>query len=338
MMKKARSIKSFSSCTGIGIDVSKDKLDIAGLLDKTDIWLTRANTPKSVNHFAEQLSTAGYQGTIICESTGHYHLKLAIACERYGLNLIVINPLQASKHSQAKIRKVKDDPVDAHTLATMNITERNLPKVARITLDKALIILKMGQLASLEKQLQKMNQSRKQYEETYRELGLDLGASQQTLSDLCQSLKKVKMAVEKELNALLIEAMGNTKDFENLNSIPGFSTTVSALVGNLERDVKSADSWVAFMGYDVSIRKSGQWVGRGKITKRGNAYLRKRMYQAAWGACLSYEYIRAHYDTLKAQGRSHVESVIIIARKLLKIAYHVVMTQTKFDRKKSVFA
>jgi len=338
MMKKARSIKSFSSCSGIGIDVSKDKLDIVGLLDKTDIWITRSNTPKADNHFAEQLSKAGYQGTIICESTGHYHLKLAIACEQYGLNLIVINPLQASKHSQAKIRKVKDDPADAHTLATMNVTERHLPKVARITPAKALITLKMGQLSSIEKQLQKMNQSRKQYEETYRELELTLGASQVVLSDLCRELKQVKMAIEKELNALLIEAMGGMTDFDNLSSIPGFSKTVSALVGHLERDVKSADSWVAYMGYDVSVRKSGKWVGRGKITKRGNPYLRKRMYQAAWGACLSYDYIRAHYDTLKAEGRSHVESVIIIARKLLKIAYHVVMTQTKFDRKKSVFA
>jgi len=336
-MKKAPSIKLFSQSLGIGIDISKANLAIAGLTNNDWLYKSIANKKQSLRRFAKILSEAGYENKIICESTGHYHLKLAVVCEEFGLNLLVLNPLQASKHSKAKIRKVKTDPEDSYTLATMCLTERNLPEPAHITLPKALIRLKMGQLASLEKQLQKMSQSLNQYEETYRELGLELSETQQALREQQCTLKGLQKQFRKELDALLIEAIPDKKDFENLCSVPGFSNNVSGLVGNLRRDVKSADSWVAFIGYDVSIRESGIWKGRGKLTKRGNAYLRKRMFQAAWGACLSYDYMRTYYDKLKEDGRNHVEAVCMIARKLLRIAYHVVMNKTPFDKNKSVF-
>ena len=79
----------------------------------------------------------------------------------------------------------------------------------------------------------------------------------------------------KELELLLIDANPSKEKFDNLCSIPGFSNAVAGLVGNFKQDVKSADSWVAYTGLDVSIRDSGQWKGRGKLTKRGNADLRK---------------------------------------------------------------
>jgi len=62
------------------------------------------------------------------------------------------------------------------------------------------------------------------------------------------------------------------------------------------------------------------------------------LFQAAWGACLNYDYIRAYYDGLKAKGRNHVEAVVIIARKLLKIAYHLLTTETQFDKNQTIFA
>ena len=64
-------------------------------------------------------------------------------------------------------------------LATMCITEPDLPKAAQLTIPKVLIRLKMGQLASIEKHLQQLQQSLAQYEETYKELDLELSGYQQ---------------------------------------------------------------------------------------------------------------------------------------------------------------
>lgn len=247
--------------------------------------------------------------------------------------LTSLNPLQSSKHSKASVRKTKTDPHDGLMLATMCITEPDLPKPAELTESKALIRLKMGQIAALEKQLQKMHQSLMQYEETYNELGFALSDLQLNLREHCGTLKKLQRQLSKELEDLLEEALPEDTSYARLCEIPGYSNIVSGLVGQFDRNVKGAHSWTAYVGLDVSVRESGTWKGRGKLTKRGNAYLRKRLYQSAWGACLNYDYIRAYYDRLKDQGRKHVEAVCIIARKLLRIAYHVVVDNVHFDQK-----
>jgi len=332
-MKKAPSMEVFGDCLGVGVDVSKAELVVVGITSNESYIRCVNNEMKAIRALATGLQEGGYHGRIVCESTGHYHLKLAVICHQYGLQLVVINPLQSSKHSKASIRKTKTDPEDARMLATMCITEPDLPGPAELTLDNALIRLTMGQLASIEKQLQQQQQSLAQYEETYAELGLEPSESQQALRRHCNALKRLQKQFEKELEALLLQGEPDDEDTHKLHAIPGFSPVVSGLVGQFDRNVKGADSWVAYVGLDVSVRESGTWKGRGKLTKRGNAYLRKRLFQAAWGACMNYDYVRAYYDQLKSQGRKHVEAVCIIARKLLRIAYHVVTKGIQFDQK-----
>ena len=332
-MRKASTVKVFKDCLGIGIDVSKAELVVVGLTT-SEPYIKRVNNRlTSVKAFVRALKKSGYDGKMICESTGHYHLKLALTCHEIGMEIIVLNPLQSSKHTKANVRKTKTDPEDGLTLATMCITEPNLPKPMQLTVPKALIRLKMGQLASIEKQLQKSQRSLMQYEETYAALRLELSELQLRLRDHFQLLKQLRKQMEKELEALLVENMPDHDSYTRLRKLPGYSDVVSGLVGQLDRQVKGSGSWVAYVGVDVSVRESGTWRGRGKLTKRGNAYLRKRLYQAAWGACMNYDYVRAYYDQLKAKGRNHVEANCIISRKLLRIAYHVVVNEKEYDPK-----
>jgi transposase len=332
-MRKASTVKIFKDCLGIGIDVSKVELVVVGLTTGEPYIKRVTNQLTSIKAFVRALNKAGYGNKIICESTGHYHLKLALACHELGMEIIVLNPLQSSKHSKAKVRKTKTDAEDGLMLATMCLTEPNLPKPMRLTTSKALIQLKMGQLASIEKQLQKSQSSLNQYEETYAELGLELSELQISLRAHHRSLKRLQGQLVRELEGLLVEGMADRGSYTRLCSLPGYSNVVSGLVGQLDRQVKGANSWVAYAGLDISVRESGTWKGRGKLTKRGNAYLRKRLFQAAWGACMNYDYVRAYYDTLKAQGRNHTEAICMISRKLLKIAYHVVVNEKEYDAK-----
>ena len=332
-MKNASTIKVFQDCLGIGIDVSKAELAVVGIKSDEHYLKCIRNDMKAIKAYIQRLHQSGYRGKVVCESTGHYHLKLALVCHQIGVELIVLNPLQSSKHNKAKIRKTKTDPQDALMLATMCITEPDLPQPAQLTLSKVLIRLKMGQLASIEKHLQQFKQSLAQYEETYAGLGLALSDHQQALRAHGSSLKRLRKQLEKELEVLLSQALADDESLADLRELPGYSNVVAGLVGNLDRQVKGADSWTAFVGLDVSVRQSGTWTGRGRLTKRGNAYMRKRLFQAAWGACLNYDYVRAYYDRLKIQGRKHAEAVCIIARKLLRIAYHVVTKKIQFDPK-----
>lgn len=330
-MKNASFRQQLSTCQGIGIDVSKAELVVGGLTADEPILKRISNQRSSVWAFVRAIRDSDYRGKMICESTGHYHLKLMLACAELGVELTVLNPLQASKHSQAKIRKTKTDAVDALTLASMCLTEPNLPKPTRLNAADTLIRLKMGQLAALEKQLQQGQRSMNQYAETYAELGFELSPQQRALQVHYQELKKLRRQMERELEVLLMERMASDETHLRLSAVPGFSKLVCGLVGQFDREVSNARAWVAYVGLDVSVRESGTWKGRGRITKRGNAYLRKRLYQSAWGAYMHDAQIKAYYETLKARGRNHVEALCIIARKLLRIAFEIVVNGKTYD-------
>lgn len=332
MMKNAPGLETFCDCHGVGIDVSKATLEVVGIAGDT-VWRTQlANNEAAIDTFAQALRAGGYSGTLVCEATGHYHLLLGLVCARYGLDLRIINPLQSHKHQQSRIRKTKTDAVDGYVLATMCATERDLPEAAGLQPNQVLARLQQGQLHALEKQLQRLARSVATYTETYAKLGLRPGRSLVRLQETVAQLRAVKRQLQNELEVLLTQASADRDDLARVQALPGFSPLVAGLVSTaFDRHAKSGRSWVAYAGLDVSVRESGTWRGRGALTKRGNSYLRKRLYCAAWGAVMNYTEVRAYYDRLKAAGRNHVEALCIIARKLLRIAYAILVKGKEYD-------
>ena len=330
-MKKASTLETFCDCTGIGIDVSKATLEVVGIAGAL-VWRREIeNSEAEIERLAQALNAGGYRDKVICEATGHYHLLLGLVFGRYGLDLRIINPLQSSKHQKARVRKTKTDAMDGYVLATMCESERDLPEAAALRPESVLARLKQGQLHALDKQLQRLGRSVAAYTETYAQLGLAPGASAAALVRVVAELKAAKRQCQKELEELLAQATAEN-DLDKLRVLPGFSPLVAGLVGTaFNRHARSERSWVAYAGLDVSVRQSGIWRGRGKLTKRGNSYLRKRLYCAAWGAVMNYAEVRAYYDRLKAAGRNHVEALCIIARKLLRIAYAILVKGKEYD-------
>lgn len=333
MIKNAASMKTFGRCHNLGIDVSKATLEVVGC-SEAGIWKRKIdNQLGEIEQLSQALVKAGYVGKIVCESTGHYHLLLALVFARYGLDLRIINPLQSSKHQTARIRKTKTDPIDGYVLATMCQTERDLPKAANLQPKQVLARLRQGQLQSLDKQIQRLNRSLATYRETYDQLNLESGEAIETIGSALAQLRCAKKQLEAELESAYLE-LAEANDVVQLRAIPGYSDLMASMVaGAFDRDVKSDRSWVAFAGLDVSVRESGTWVGRGKITKRGNSFIRKRLYNAAWGAKMNYPEVRRYYEQLRSQGRHYVETLCIIARKLLRIAYTILVTGKTYDPK-----
>ena len=59
MMKKARALKVFCDCTGIGIDVSKATLEVVGLAGE-EVWRAEiANTESAIERLAKTLKAGG---------------------------------------------------------------------------------------------------------------------------------------------------------------------------------------------------------------------------------------------------------------------------------------
>ena len=89
---------------------------------------------------------------------------------------------------------------------------------------------------------------------------------------------------------------------------------------------------VAFAGLDPSTFQTGSFTGtRGKISKRGNAYLRRSLWVAAMVASISNPALRPFYLRLRRSGKHHIHAVTATARKLTHIVWRILNDNRPFD-------
>lgn len=126
-------------------------------------------------------------------------------------------------------------------------------------------------------------------------------------------------------------------DIELLQSIPGIGTVTSK---NFIVEVSSVDKFnsvkqlCAFIGIDPSVRQSGTSINyQGKISKRGNANLRRTIWQMAIGTIRTCPKFKNYFTKKREEGKKFKQAVIAVANKLLKTIFILLKNKTKFDEK-----
>ena len=336
-LKKVTNWNKLATSNAVGIDVCKRYLDIVWLCGTSGYCRRINNTSKAIRGLAATLTRHGFKGTLLCEATSHYHILLAVMLCEAGFDIRVINPLMSSKHAKSSIRKTKTDPVDARVLAVMVLTEPDLPPKLELSRSQCLVRHTLGLIHSQEKHLQGMNRALASYQERLHQLDLVSGQAFEETVNAIKQLQRCHEQLLNELESYLLEIQPEKHNvIERISEIPGITRRNAALFTHvLNPKVTSSKSWIAYAGLDVTIRESGTWRGRGRITKRGPAWLRKRLVQAAWGTAMTWPPGRQYYDFLKAKGRKHKEALVIIARKLLSIMHSLIVHEKNFDHSKA---
>lgn len=121
-----------------------------------------------------------------------------------------------------------------------------------------------------------------------------------------------------------------------LLSVPGVSVVcVTPLVAESgDPDCyESPRQVLKLAGMNLAGRESGFSL-RGHIrqTKRGRQLLRRQPFLLARRWCKKKGLYRAHYEALRAQGKSKTSCVCAIARKLVPMLLHIMHTHEPFDR------
>lgn len=308
-----------TNVTGIGIDVAKATLAIAlRSRDGKVALLAIKNERAPLKALAKEWH--GYTEKIVLESTGTYQLLAATILAQAGLDVRVINPLLTKKYQTASIRKVKSDPTDAMMLAEMAEREQNLPKSFQADAVHLKARQSIGLLQNIEKELQSLVGMERAASELSGQLQLSAHPAKKQIA---AAIEQLKLAKKKLQEAIMADE--SKKEMQALlQTIPGVSAFVSALITIFfDASLESSKSWVAFAGLDISVRQSGTFRGHGKLTKRGNGYLRKRFFSAAWGATMHDTKFRSEYDALRTKGRAHHEALVILARKILRISHAI---------------
>jgi len=315
----------------VGIDVAKAKLDMRIIYtDESYKHCIIQNTEEGIADLANML--ADCHGKIVMESTGRYHLLCALMLAETGLDVRVINPLMTKAYSKARIRNTKTDKVDAALLAEMARSDRHLPKSFKPNRTHVQIRQKIGLVSSLEHQIQKLTAILKNYKSFQEQLGGHLSEAEESIGCSLKLLISSKEKLTKELESLIFSDDANRVNRELLISIPGISSYVASLIlHSFSKEYEHPKQWIAYIGMDVGLRESGTWHGRGRITKRGSAYLRKRLFSAAWGAVMHNDVFKSYYKILKERGRHHTEALIIISRKILRISFSILKHNKPFS-------
>lgn len=306
----------------IGIDVSKATLDFACLQEnRTAFGGQRNNTPEGISGWIQELETHGIPKSTPCvlESTGIYHIPVSLMLTSAGYTVNCINPIITKAYQRASVRGSKTDTIDAERLAHIGLREPNLP-IFRATKE----VLYANRLVSLVGTLEKLKQSYtlalKTLHESEDMLGMETSVFGETL---LKQFRKTITALQEEVQSHAPASAVALAD------MPGVSKHAAAvLMTHLAgKHFTHRDQLVAYVGLDVRVIQSGTFRGRGKLSKRGNSYVRKVLHQIAWGLKQHHPFYQALFAKLRDEDkRPYKEALTIIARKFLRYLHRNVLS------------
>ncbi len=148
-------------------------------------------------------------------------------------------------------------------------------------------------------------------------------------------LAKEADRLQGQADALIAADETRTADRDLLLSIPGVgAATASTILGELPDPTHfaSAQQAAAYAGLAPREYRSGTSVRRRtRLSKAGNARLRKALYLPALTAIRFNPLLKAFFERLVGAGKTKMQAVGACMRKLLMIAYGVLKNRAPFD-------
>ena len=154
------------------------------------------------------------------------------------------------------------------------------------------------------------------------------------LVDTIQMMEKQVIEVDAKIKEL------STKLNSPITSIPGIGIFSGMSILSEYGDISRFDSsakLISYAGVAPYVFESGQFeVQRTSITKKGNPYLRKTLYQIALSVIRFNPVFYKYYTLKRNQGKSHRCALGHVVRKLLRVIYHLVSNDILFDEAKLI--
>jgi transposase len=291
----------------VGIDVSKDRLDVH-LRPSGQAFAVPRDGPG-----LDQLLTrlrADPPALVVLEATGGFELTVAAAIAAAGLPLAVVNPRQIRDFARATGRLAKTDRLDAQAIALF--AERVRPE-PRPLLDAAAQAL--AELVARRRQIIEM-------------IGMEQNRARQARAPkVARTIRATLKVLEAQLTALdrdIDDTIRGSPAWraadDLLQSVPGIGdVTARTLIAEMPElgrlDRREA---AALIGVAPVNRDSGQMRGHRAIAG-GRTTIRNVLYMATLTAIRWNPVLKPHYQQLIARGRPKKVAIVACMRRLLGI-------------------
>jgi transposase len=295
-----------SSETYVGIDVSKERLDVAILGQKQQEQVCNSQTGiKELVQWMQELQPA----LIVVEATGGYQRAVVEALFVAGLAVAVVNPARVRQFARACGLLAKTDKLDAQVLAVFGQRVQPKPYTGK---------------SEAEKQLSALLVRRKQVEEMLKAEQNRLRTISPSLRDAVERsiafLKEEKKILDEQICELMSEQKAWQEQTEILTSAPGVGMVTTATLlaelpelGKMDRKKIAALVGVAPMNYD-SGKKRGY-----RKTKAGRTNVRSVLYMSTLVATRYNPVIQKQYQHLLKRGKEKKVALTACMRRFLTI-------------------
>lgn len=299
----------------IGADISQSEIVLAWARAQRPCP-SIANTRKAISRWLKQLPAGCVIGM---EATGRLHQALADLAVEHGHTVYVVNPKRLTAYARSVGQRGKTDSMDAAVIARYVERERDglHPYCTPSALQRSLRDL-ISQRAALVRHTSALKQSISATATTSN------SALRRAHRSTLKSMNTLLTEINKELKRIVAANEALESKRKQMQRITGIGPINSvALAHRFDRTAfANSDAVVAAYGLDPRPKESGNQQGKRRLTKQGNAEDRRLIYLAAQSASKT-KLFNPIYRSLLARGLSTTEAIVILARKLLRIAFAI---------------
>lgn len=165
--------------------------------------------------------------------------------------------------------------------------------------------------------------------ESKAENGIKLKGAIRKVNSLIRNLEEATESIWK-----LSQEEESDRQEEIISSHVGCGEKLSAIISAEAGDIKrfpSAKQFKAYTGIDPRVYQSGTKNVTGRMTKRGNTFLRQALFLAAFTASIHDPELRAYYQKKRGEGKVHTHAICTVARKLCERIYATVTQDRLYE-------
>lgn len=269
---------------------------------------------------------------IVMEATGVYYEQCAMYLFKQGFSVAVVLPNKAKKYFQATGLKSKNDKIDARGLAQMGAEKKLEPWQP---MDD--YYYKLRSLTRHYESLQNLKTNLKnQLHADNAGIYSNKQVSKQ-LNKLIDTIDKQIEAMDESIEEHITSDETVRQKVNGIIKMKGIGIiTMATLLAETNGFLlfKNIPQLVSYSGYDVVENQSGSHIGKTKISKKGNAHIRRILHMSAFNV-VRYQvapFVQLFERTLQRHNIK-MKSYVAVQKKILIVVYSLWKSNQTFTEK-----
>ena len=323
----------------VGIDIAKEKFDVCFKESKNGRSVIKGtktfkNDSKGFTDFNLWYSKRRKENShlvFVMEATGVYYEELAYFLHSKNEAVYVELPQKVKYFAKSLNIKTKTDKVDAKLIADIGLERSSSLKSWNPPSEQFKAIRDLcREISQLKKNKSAASSRLHAWNTAHNTLPEVIKATEEHLKILDELIEKME--------ELLLERVKQDKQLyekiERISQIKGLGIiSVTKVIAETNGFLlfTSIRQLVSYAGLDVIQEESGQYKGKSRLSKKGNAHLRAALYMPAVTAVTHNKNLKQFYSRLNEKFNYKKQSLVAVMRKLLVLIYTLWKSGEDYD-------